>query len=56
MDFYVDIAIAVLLRLTKDRRERVKYLSALRKVYNAIGAALNPEHVTWQSSEPEAKP
>lgn len=36
MDFYVDIAVAVLLRLVKDRRSVAKYYSALAKVYNAL--------------------
>lgn len=50
MDFYVDIAVAVILRLTKDKRERGKYIAALRKVYNAIGSSLNPDHVQWEDS------
>lgn len=33
MDFYVDLAVAVLLRLIKDRRSVAKYYSALAKVY-----------------------
>lgn len=36
MDFYVDLAVAVLLRLVKDRRGIVKYYPALAKVYLAI--------------------
>jgi hypothetical protein len=36
MDFYVDLAVAVLLRLIKDRRGVVKYYPALAKVYAAI--------------------
>lgn len=47
MDFYVDLAVAVLLRLMKQPKDREKYLAALRKVYNSIGRALNPNHVDW---------
>jgi len=39
MDFWVDIAFAVLLRLLKDRRERGKWESALKKVHDAIEVA-----------------
>lgn len=39
MDFWIDIAIAVLLRLLKDRRERPKWEAALKKVHDAIEAA-----------------
>jgi len=33
MDFYIDIGIAVILRIIKDRRQRVKYYAALAKVF-----------------------
>jgi len=36
MDFYVDLAVAVLLRLLKDKRGLAKYYSAIAKVYVAI--------------------
>lgn len=36
MDFYVDIAVAVLLRLIKDRRSSMKYLEALAKVHREL--------------------
>jgi hypothetical protein len=36
MDFYVDLAVAVLLRLLKDRRAVANYYSAVAKVYNKI--------------------
>jgi len=38
MDFYVDLAVAVLLRLVRDRRGAEKYYPALAKVYVAITA------------------
>ena len=41
MDFYVDLAIAVLLRLLKDRRSFARYADALAKVYVAIEKAAN---------------
>lgn len=36
MDFYVDLAVAVLLRLLKDAYFRKKYIPALWKVYWAL--------------------
>jgi hypothetical protein len=36
MDFYVDLAVAVLLRLIKDRRGRLRYYPALAKVFLAL--------------------
>lgn len=36
MDFYVDLAITVLLRLLKDRKSAQKYYPAIAKVYLAI--------------------
>ena len=33
MDFYVDLAVSVLLRLVKDRRSVGKYYKALAKVH-----------------------
>lgn len=36
MDFYVDLAVAVLLRLVKDRRGAMKYLEALAKVHREL--------------------
>lgn len=49
MNFYIDLGFAVLLRLLKDRREREKWESAFKKVYDAIGIAFNlKEHVTWE--------
>lgn len=45
MDFYVDIAVAVLLRLLKDKREWPKYRRALIKVRDAITAALDAEQL-----------
>ena len=33
MDFYVDLAIAVLLRLVKDKRSVARYYVALAKVF-----------------------
>jgi len=47
MDFYMDIGVAVMLRVLKDRRNRDKYMSVFRKVYNAIGNAMVPDHVDW---------
>lgn len=36
MDFWTDIAFAVLLRILKDRAQSAKFASALLKVGNAI--------------------
>lgn len=36
MDFYVDLAVAVLLRLIKDRRSAMKYLEALAKIHRKL--------------------
>jgi len=36
MDFYVDLAVAVLLRLIKDRRGAMKYLEGLAKVHREL--------------------
>ena len=43
MDFYVDLAVAVLLRLIKDRRSVRKYFPALAKVHRAISALAQSE-------------
>lgn len=51
MDFYVDIAVAILLRLLRDKRERSKYLLALAKVYNTIGLTFVPNHKMWAPDE-----
>lgn len=55
MDFYIDIGVAVLLRVLKDRRKRQDYLKVFAKVYNSIGRALVPSHVDWVVNEPDAK-
>lgn len=39
MDFYVDIAVAVFLRLLKDRKATANYYSAIAKVYVSIERA-----------------
>jgi len=39
MDFYVDLAVAVVLRLLKERTNMEKYRRAMQKVYDAIGQA-----------------
>jgi len=44
MDFYIDIGFAVLLRLLKDRRSRDKWVTAFKKLYDAIGIAFNAEN------------
>jgi hypothetical protein len=49
MEFYIDIGVAVMLRVLKDRRQREKYVAVFRKVYNAIGRAMVPAHVDWES-------
>lgn len=36
MDFYVDLAVAVLLRLIKDRRGATKFFEALAKVHREL--------------------
>lgn len=51
MDFYVDLAVAVLLRLLKDKRQFPKYAAALVKVYNAIGNALIVNHIPTEVSD-----
>lgn len=48
MEFYIDIGVAVLLRVLKDRRKRQDYIDVFRKVYNAIGRALVPSHQDWE--------
>jgi hypothetical protein len=45
VDFYVDLAVAVLLRLLKDKRKFPEYQADLLKVYNAIGNAMVLNHV-----------
>jgi len=47
MDFYIDIGVAVMLRVLKDRRRRKEFYAVFRKVYNAIGNALVQSHVDW---------
>jgi len=39
MEFYVDLAVAVLLRLLKDKRGLPKYYAAIAKVYVSIDEA-----------------
>lgn len=39
MDFYIDIGVAVLLRVLKDRRNLAKYRAMFIKVASAIVAA-----------------
>lgn len=53
MDFYVDLAVAVLLRLLKDKRQFPKYRRALVKVYNAIGNALVSGHADADANNVE---
>jgi hypothetical protein len=43
MDFYVDLAVAVLLRLLKDAYYRRKYIPALYKVYEALGVVFSSD-------------
>jgi len=50
VDFYIDIGVAVLLRVLKDRRRAPEYFAVFRKVYNAIGRALVPGHVDAEES------
>lgn len=52
MEFYIDIGVAVMLRVLKDRRQRDKFILVFRKVYNAIGHALVPGHVDWELPQP----
>lgn len=51
MEFYVDIGVAVMLRILKDRRKRQDYIEVFRKVYNAIGRALVPSHTDWEKDD-----
>jgi len=51
MDFWVDMAFAVLIRLLKDKDKRGYYLRAFAKVYNEIGIAFNIHHVYWSPDE-----
>jgi len=51
MEFYIDIGVAVLLRVLKDRRKRLEYVRVFQKLYNAIGRALAPVHEDWVSAE-----
>ena len=55
MDFYVDLAIAVLLRLLKDRREIRKYRSAIVKVAAAIQIAFADDEQFAQQVEQKVK-
>jgi hypothetical protein len=43
MDFYVDLAVAVLLRLIKDRRSVARYYPALAKVVVTLEALLRDD-------------
>jgi hypothetical protein len=52
MDFYVDIAVAVLLRLLKDKREWPKYRAALKKVRDAIDFAFEAAELDASRSKP----
>lgn len=56
MDFYIDIGVAVLLRVLKDRRKRQDYIEVFRKLYNAIGRALVPSHEDWELDDEPATP
>jgi len=51
VDFYIDIGVAVLLRVLRDRRQREQYVRVFRKLYNAIGRALVPNHQEWEETE-----
>jgi len=42
VDFYVDLAVAVILRLLKDKRSWPKYEKALRKVQQVLNDTLPP--------------
>lgn len=57
MDFYVDLAVAVLLRLTKDRRNAHKYFDALAKVYLVLEslAAMDPAFANQVKSKRSEK-
>ena len=46
MDFYVDLAVAVLLRLMKDQKAWPKYERALRKVQQVLNDELPPFDLT----------
>jgi hypothetical protein len=50
MDFYVDVAVAVLLRLLKDAYFRKKYIPALFKVYAALGVVFtsDPDFIAYR--------
>jgi len=43
MDFWTDIAFAVLLRVLKDRRMREQYKAPMRKLFAALLEWLGPE-------------
>lgn len=45
MDFYVDLAVAVLLRLIKDSRSRRKYYPALVKVFITLRTLFDDDAV-----------
>ena len=51
MDFYVDLAVAVILRLMKDRKQWVKYERALRKVQEVLNEELPPFDLTPVDNE-----
>lgn len=41
MDLYIDMAVAILLRILADRVSLTKYRKAMQKVYQAIDTAYN---------------
>lgn len=51
MDFYVDLAVAVILRLMKDRKAWPKYERALRKVQQVLNDELPPFDLTPVDNE-----
>lgn len=53
VDFYVDLAVAVILRLLKDERSWPKYVGALRKVQTVLNDRLPPFDMTPVKSELE---
>jgi len=56
MDFYVDLALAVLLRILKDRRELKKYRPAMIKIAAAINNAFADDDAFFDQVQVKAKP
>lgn len=55
MDFYIDLGMAVLMRILKDRRELKKYRALFLKLAAAIMAAYGPDSTFADEVEARSK-